>query len=214
MQEKNIFFVIPARRDSKGFPFKNRKLLDLTISQIPNELHNKTIVSTNDEEIIHRLESTKINILKRDEKLSHDDVNIRDVMKDVIEKFNINQNDIIVMLYLTSPGRKFSDINKILEFYKEEKVDTLTCCVEPKTHPYLCLFKNGDGKGKQVIEHDMYRRQDYPECFEVRHFVCVFKAGIIEKLNKNMYNDDTYFYKIEHDVDVDYEYDLQEFLKK
>ena len=69
MQEKNIFFVIPARRDSKGFPFKNRKLLDLTISQIPNELHNKTIVSTNDEEIIHRLESTKINILKRDEKL-------------------------------------------------------------------------------------------------------------------------------------------------
>ena len=29
-----------------------------------------------------------------------------------------------------------------------------------------------------------------------------------------MYNDDTYFYKIEHDVDVDYEYDLQEFLKK
>ena len=89
MQEKNIFFVIPARRDSKGFPFKNRKLLDLTISQIPNELHNKTIVSTNDEEIIHRLESTKINILKRDEKLSHDDVNIRHVMKDVIEKFNI-----------------------------------------------------------------------------------------------------------------------------
>ena len=214
MQESDIFFVIPARKDSKGFPFKNRKLLDFTINEIPNELQSKTIVTTNDNEIINRLESTEINILKRDEVLSQDDVNIRDVMNDVIEKFNIDKNDTIVMLYLTSPGRKFLDVRKILDFYKNKKIDTLTCCVEPKTHPYLCLFEKNDGKGKQVIKHDMYRRQDYPECFEVRHFVCIFKAGIIRRLNKNMYNDDTFFYKIENDIDVDYEYELQKFLKK
>ena len=94
MQEKNIFFVIPARRDSKGFPFKNRKLLDLTISQIPNELHNKTIVSTNDEEIIHRLESTKIN--KSDEK--DDSINIS--FSNVNDQIDLNFD-----LLLLSTGR-------------------------------------------------------------------------------------------------------------
>ena len=74
LKSANIFFVIPARRDSKGFPFKNRKLLDYTINEIPIELHEKTIVTTNDEKIIEKLSSTSINVLKRDEKLCLDDV--------------------------------------------------------------------------------------------------------------------------------------------
>ena len=83
----------------------------------------------------------------------------------------MDPSDIIVMLYLTYPERKFSDINKILNIYKEKKINSLLCCVEPKSHPYLCLFKQDNNHGKQVIEHDMYRRQDYPECFEISHFM-------------------------------------------
>jgi len=213
LKSANIFFVIPARRDSKGFPFKNRKLLDYTINEIPIELHEKTIVTTNDEKIIKKLSSTSINVLKRDEKLCLDDVNIRDVMMDVADKFDMNPNDTIVMLYLTSPDRKFSDIKKILGYYDERKIRTLTCCVEPKTQPYLCLYKKEGEKGEQIVKHDLYRRQDYPECFEVRHFICIFQVGEIQKLNKNMYNENTVFYKIDNDMDVDYENDLKEFIK-
>ena len=213
LKSANIFFVIPARRDSKGFPFKNRKLLDYTINEIPIELHEKTIVTTNDEKIIKKLSSTSINVLKRDEKLCLDDVNIRDVMMDVADKFDMNPNDTIVMLYLTSPDRKFSDIKKILGYYDKRKIRTLTCCVEPKTHPYLCLYKKEGEKGEQIVKHDLYRRQDYPECFEVRHFICIFQVGEIQKLNKNMYNENTVFYKIDNDMDVDYENDLKEFIK-
>ena len=213
LKSANIFFVIPARRDSKGFPFKNRKLLDYTINEIPIELHEKTIVTTNDEKIIKKLSSTSINVLKRDEKLCLDDVNVRNVMMDVADKFDMNPNDTIVMLYLTSPDRKFSDIKKILGYYDERKIRTLTCCVEPKTHPYLCLYKKESEKGEQIVKHDLYRRQDYPECFEVRHFICIFQVGEIQKLNKNMYNENTVFYKIDNDMDVDYENDLQEFIK-
>ena len=213
LKSANIFFVIPARRDSKGFPFKNRKLLDYTINEIPIELHEKTIVTTNDEKIIKKLSSTSINVLKRDEKLCLDDVNIRDVMMDVADKFDMNPNDTIVMLYLTSPDRKFSDIKKILGYYDERKIRTLTCCVEPKTHPYLCLYKKEGEKGEQIVKHDLHRRQDYPECFEVRHFICIFQVGEIQKLNKNMYNENTVFYKIDNDMDVDYENDLKEFIK-
>ena len=213
LKSMNTFFVIPARRNSKGFPFKNRKLLDYTINEIPIELHEKTIISTDNEEIIERLSSTSINVLKRDEKLCLDDVDIRSVMMDVADQFNMNPNDTIVMLYLTSPSRKFSDIKKILDYYNEREIRTLTCCVEPKTHPYLCLYKKEDKKGEQVVKHDLYRRQDYPECFEVRHFVCIFQVEEIQKLNKNMYNENTVFYEIDNEIDVDYENDFKELLK-
>ena len=213
MEKKTTFFIIPARRDSKGLPFKNRKLLDYTINNIPIELHEKTIVTTNDEKIIEKLSATNINVLRRDEQLCLDDISIKDVMLDVVKKFQMKSNDIIVMLYLTSPDRKFSDIKKILGYYYERKIKTLTCCVEPKTHPYLVLFKKENQKGEQVVKHDLYRRQDYPECFEIRHFVCIFQVDEIQKLNSNMYNESTIFYKIDSDIDVDHENDLKEFLK-
>jgi len=213
LEKKTTFFIIPARRDSKGLPFKNRKLLDYTINNIPIELHEKTIVTTNDEKIIEKLSATNINVLRRDEQLCLDDISIKDVMLDVVKKFQMKSNDTIVMLYLTSPDRKFSDIKKILDYYYERKIKTLTCCVEPKTHPYLVLFKKENQKGEQVIKHDLYRRQDYPECFEIRHFVCIFQVDEIQKLNSNMYNESTIFYKIDSDIDVDHENDLKEFLK-
>ena len=213
MKKKNPFFVIPARRDSKGLLFKNRKLLDYTINNIPTELHEKTIVTTNDEKIIEKLSATNINVLRRDERLCLDDISIKDVMLDVVKKFQMKSDDTIVMLYLTSPGRKFSDIKKILDYYFDREIKTLTCCVEPKTHPYLVLFKKENQKGEQVIKHDLYRRQDYPECFEIRHFVCIFQVDEIQKLNSNMYNESTIFYKIDSDIDVDHENDLKEFLK-
>ena len=213
MEKKTTFFIIPARRDSKGLPFKNRKLLDYTINSIPIELHEKTIVTTNDEKIIEKLSATNVNVLKRDEQLCLDDISIKDVMLDVVKKFQMKSNDTIVMLYLTSPDRKFSDIEKILGYYYERKIKTLTCCVEPKTHPYLVLFKKENQKGEQVVKHDLYRRQDYPECFEIRHFVCIFQVDEIQKLNSNMYNESTIFYKIDSDIDVDHENDLKEFLK-
>jgi len=213
LEKKTTFFIIPARRDSKGLPFKNRKLLDYTINNIPIELHEKTIVTTNDEKIIEKLSATNINVLRRDEQLCLDDISIKDVMQDVVKKFQMKSNDTIVMLYLTSPDRKFSDIKKILGYYYERKIKTLTCCVEPKTHPYLVLFKKENQKGEQVVKHDLYRRQDYPECFEIRHFVCIFQVDEIQKLNSNMYNESTIFYKIDSDIDVDHENDLKEFLK-
>ncbi len=214
MKKDDILFVIPARRDSKGFPFKNRKLLDYTLNEFPNNMRKEVIVTTNDEEIIEKLSNTEFNVLKREEKLSGDETSIRDVMQNVVEKYHLDKNCTIVMLYLTSPNRKYEDIQKIIKFYSKNRFRTLTCCVKPKTHPYLCLLKKEDGKGKQIISHNLYRRQDYPECFELSHFVCIFQVDEISNLNKNMYNDDTYFYEISGDVDIDYESDLELFKKQ
>lgn len=210
---KNTYFVIPARKGSKGFPKKNRKLLSYTINKFPKILHEKIIVTTDDEYIINKLKFTKINILKRNKKLAQDTTSIKDVMLDVIKKYKMKSNTRIIILYLTSPKREFSDIEKILSFYKRTKSKSLTCCVEPKSVPHLCFFQLKNHKGKQIIKHDLYRRQDYPKCFEMRHFVVIFDVNEITTLNNNMYNKNTTFYKIHDDIDVDYESDLKEFLK-
>ena len=111
MKKDDIFFVIPARRDSKGLPFKNRKLLDYTLNELTNDINHiisltkhandmreKVIVTTNDEEIIEKLSNTKFNVLKREEKLSDDKTSIRDVIQNVVEKYDLDESSTIVML--------------------------------------------------------------------------------------------------------------------
>ena len=45
------WFIIPARKGSKRFPFKNRKLVPICLSKLKNEWIQKTIISTNDSAI-------------------------------------------------------------------------------------------------------------------------------------------------------------------
>ena len=76
------------------------------------------------------------------------------------------------------------------------------------THPYLYMFDLGDNKGKQLIEHNLYRRQDYPKVFELSHFISIFKVSELDNLNNNLYNDETIFYQINNVIDVDTVNDL------
>ena len=52
---ENVIFLIPARKNSKGFKFKNRKLIDFTINSIPMEYRNKVYISTDDGVIKERV---------------------------------------------------------------------------------------------------------------------------------------------------------------
>ena len=48
-----IYYIIPARKGSKGLPLKNRKLLPFTLQEIPENKKSTTIVSTDDEYILN-----------------------------------------------------------------------------------------------------------------------------------------------------------------
>mgnify|MGYP003643149942 CR=1 FL=1 len=205
-----IWYVIPARKNSKGYPNKNRHLLNLTLDDFPHELYENLIVTTDDEYIQNKLDE-KINILQRKAKLSEDSISIKDVLKDVVENYKIKDSDTVVMLYLTYPGRTFEDIVRVLEFFKNKKADSLLCRMRAHTQPYLCMEAIDNFKGKQAIKHNLYRRQDYPECFELSHFICIFKAKELKKLNLNMYNKDTFFYPVQRHIDVDYKEDYKKY---
>lgn len=205
-----MLIVIPARKNSKGLPYKNRTLLEFTINQIPHEMLEKTYVSTDDEYIKDKVRGV-CKIHNRTETNSQDSTSTLSVMKEIVEDLSLTKDEIIVMLYLTYPERTFKEVEKIYNFFIDNKINSLLCKKEVKSNPFLCMFDLGDGKGKQIIQHDLYRRQDYPKCFEISHYLCIFKVSELEKLNQNMYNETTFFYSIDEKIDIDEQQDLERF---
>ena len=107
--------IIPARKGSKGLPGKNAILINHTLSTIPSYVKDSVIITTNDGKVIDQ--SVGYKILLRNGKLSGDDISTKDVLLDVMEKYNIVDEEIIMMLYLTYPERTWTDIEAALNFF-------------------------------------------------------------------------------------------------
>lgn len=209
MLDENVKIVIPARLGSKGFPLKNRKLLFFTLDYIPKKYLDNTWITTNDDEIILRSRHL-CNFIRRPNELSDDNTSIKNVMLHLVRSRpnDFREDDVIIMLYLTYPKRAWSLVEGAYSFFKEKNANSLLCKTEVNTHPFLVMYENGD-TGKPIVEHDMYRRQDYPSVFEISHCVSIFKVSELTKLGLNLWNSDTVYYPIERQVDIDYEHQIK-----
>ena len=199
--------IIPARRNSKGLPFKNRELLELTLSTIPQSLICNTIISTDDEGIARVGMDRGYTIHSRSEYSARDTAPTKEVMEEVVKDMNLSGP--LVMLYLTYPNRTWKDVEKAYDWFIENGGKSMLCKEAVETHPFMCLYDLPQNKGSQVVTHDLYRRQDYPKCFRFCHMVCIFYAEELKNLNKNLYNKDTIYYSIEHALDVDSKEDFE-----
>ena len=199
-----IRYVIPARDGSKGLPHKNRILFDHTFLQIPEEVLKNVYISTDDSEIIER--AAGASTLSRAPELSNDTASMLDVLIDVANFFEFKDNDIIVLLYLTYPGRQWATVQNTIRYFEDTGAHSMLGRKPVKTHPYLCVLENG----RQVIKHDLYRRQDYPVCYEISHAICMMRVGELEKLNRNLYNENTVYVDVDDYVDIDTERDYAE----
>jgi len=206
------WFVIPARKGSKEFPFKNRKLFKYTADIIPKHLKNQVVVSSDDEKILELSEDYNFKTLKREEKLATDTANTRDVLIDVVEKLKIPKEDFVVLLYLVYPDRKWADIARGMSFIEEKNASSLLCRKEIELTPYLMMFEEEDNKATKVINHDLSRRQDYRKCFSLSHYVAIFKSKELYLLDTNLWNRDTIFLSIDSWVDIDTRENLDDFL--
>ena len=209
-----IYYVIPARKGSKGLPGKNRKLLPFTLESIPEENRSSTIVSTDDELIVHSLKNSGVKIHHRSEAVSNDTASTKDLLLEIAEYFNMKPHDEIVMMYLTYPERTHDDVEKIYKFFEENNGVSLLCREEPTIHPYLSYYALEGHKGKKLIDHDLYRRQDYPKCFMSNHFLAIIRVEYLHLVDRNLYHTQTLFYDLgAHAVDVDTPEDLVKFME-
>jgi CMP-N-acetylneuraminic acid synthetase len=207
--------VIPARMGSKGLPLKNQKLFKYTADSIPTEKAESVWVTTDDPKISRLAEEYGFHVIDRPARLADDTTSIRDVMVHALDEMAADRSELITMLYLTYPERTWDDIKAamdyFLNFYQAGITGSLLCKKAPRVHPYLHLYEHGiDGIfGRPIVQHDLYRRQDYPQCFEISHFVSIFRASELVFLNKNLYCDSTVFYPIRDAVDVDSQKELE-----
>lgn len=196
-----MFIIIPARKGSKGFPFKNRILCEKTFVSIPHEFKGSVNVSTDDDSIKEIASNNYgFNVIHRPDGLSTDHSSIKDVLMHAIKECDIKDDEIILMLYLTYPDRRWFLIEKAMEYFKTKKAKSMLCKMKVLTDPYLCIDKNGN----KVIDHCLYRRQDYPEVYEMSHCIFMAYAGEIKNLDNNLYGCNTEFFKIDRTTDVDY----------
>jgi len=199
--------IIPAREGSKGLPHKNRILFDSTAKTIPGHLKSEVWVLT-DDPIIKQLSLDQgFKVWDRPESVSGDKASTLDLMKVFIESTGFS--DTFVMLYLTYPERTWEDIKDAIETYNTLELNSLLCKKEIDFSPFLLLKEEPDNRGSQLFYHDLYRRQDYPKCFEISHFICIFDPRLINKLNNNLYYRETYYFEMDSSiVDVDTKKDL------
>lgn len=203
-----IYYVIPARKGSKGFPGKNRILFKYT-AELVRVFGRAVLVSSDDDEILYAAENYGFTAIRRPDEISGDNADMISVLQNVVEFKDMLPDDVIVLLYLTSPGRTISDMNRALEIFHSSGAPSLVCRTPAKTSPYMCIYENG----RPVINHNLYRRQDYPKCFEIRHHVAIYRVGEIPRLNNLLFNDYTTWMDIPDPVDVDYEKDFLSFIE-
>jgi CMP-N-acetylneuraminic acid synthetase len=211
MSFDDCYFLIPARKGSKGFPGKNVALFDYTAKTIPIEFLEKVFVSTDDELIKDKSLSFGFNVVDRPVEYARDESSLKEVLEHFIQVEDIAGDAKIILLYLTYPERTWDDILRIYNWYKKYDCKSLLCGVDVVQHPYLCMIESENSTGFPLISHELYRRQDYPRCFCMSCFVVIFKVSEFFSLTDLLYNSDTKFYNLQTEkLDVDYEEDYLE----
>lgn len=184
---------IPARKGSKGFPFKNRLLFDETADFVDQKgWFDQIIVSTDDEIIAQKARERGYTFHARPEKLGGDAVSIKEVIRSVIDDLKLDKNAVLWLLYVPIVYKNLSDFLKAKEIMEQGKVASICGFIPAQSHPFQCWsYDEKREELRQYIANDVYRRQDLPRAWTHHHYICCFRAGEIENLNSELINGQT-----------------------
>ena len=124
--------LIPARGGSKRLPRKNvmkflgKPMITHTIDAAQQSgLFDRIVVSTEDEEIAIVSKSSGVAVSKRPSNLAGDNVMVKDVCIDFLnkEKKSGRNWDILCVLYATSPLRNVDDIKSVVSLIEADNCD-------------------------------------------------------------------------------------------
>jgi CMP-N,N'-diacetyllegionaminic acid synthase len=190
-----IISIIPARGGSKGVPRKNiisvanKPLIAWTIeASLKSKFISRTIVSSEDKEILAVAKSFGAQAIKRPKVLAGDKVPSEPVITHVLEYLKKKENyipDIIVFLQPTSPLRDSDDIDKAVGLLLKNKKSTAVISVcEPEHNPLKTFRINRKGYLEGIInnKYPFMRRQDLTPYYLHNGAIYIIKT---EFFNKN-----------------------------
>jgi CMP-N-acetylneuraminic acid synthetase len=235
MKNKNFLGIIPARSGSKGIKRKNLALLDgkaliqYTFEAIEeSRLLDKTILSTDDLDIIELGKSFKISIpFIRPDYLASDTALTIDVVLHALDYLEKDENyvpDAVILLQPTSPLRDGNDIDAAISMYIEENKNFGTECLlsvnKPSQHPAECFcIENNHMKFAITSDKGFKGRQTFPDYFFINGAIYISSVRILRE--KNIFFDPyqrNAFYRMTpyHSIDIDslFELDVAEGILK
>lgn len=215
-----VLAIIPARGGSKGLPRKNiinllhKPLIAWSIeASLKSKYITKTVVSSDDDEILSVAKEFGADVLKRDAALAQDDVKTEPVLLDVIEKLG-EAYDYIVLLQATSPLRTAQHIDEAFEQLLEQKAKALISVYEPN-HSALKAFlvdENNCLKGVVNDEYPFSPRQLLPKTYYPNGAIYIINTKDFLKHQQLFIKGQTTFYLMEkkQSQDIDTLKDLEE----
>ena len=171
---RNLVIVIPARRNSKSVPFKNRyKINNLTIVDhainFAKELKPSEIILSTDDE--YYLDDSKYNdfALKRPKEYATDNAIISDVLLDLVESKKL-ENKFLLVCEPTSLPRDKNHLLPLFDgtFIQSGRKSLASFTKSPYIKQKVWLSKNN----KLIPDPDIWkRRQDYePQYILTGHY--------------------------------------------
>lgn len=231
-----ILITICGRKGSKGVKNKNFRnflgypLVSYTIAaakyfkkyNLDKEI-DICVNSDSDELLEVSSKYAGIKLIKRPEYLATDVVAKIPVIKysiDMMEKKYNKTYDYIIDLDITSPLRKYTDIqeafNILLENFSKDLVFTV---VPSRRNPYFNMIEKKENKLEKVIKSNFIRRQDAPEVFDMNASIyCYRKDRLIKKIKNSPLEGEFDISLMEDtgvlDIDHENDFELMELLAK
>ena len=205
--------VIPARRNSKGIPFKNRSivngqtLVEHSMAFARNIPHSSIILSTDDEYFLGDSLYKEV-VDHRPDFLTGDNVIISDVLIELIERKHLF-NSFIIVLEPTCLPRSSTDLEHIYngDFVKSGKTSFTSFSQSPVFLEKI--WQNSEGR---MVHHPNVwkRRQEYPTQYCLTGHYYGFLAKDLRDYYPGLCDSNVFPVFIEYDyVDINIPVDLE-----
>jgi CMP-N,N'-diacetyllegionaminic acid synthase len=207
--------LIPARGGSKGIPRKNLAplagkplLAHTTDAALASSELQRTMVSTDSEEIARAAERLGADVLHRPQHLARDDTPMRDVVLHALDA--LPGCEVLVVLQPTSPLRRAEHVDDAVRLLRQTGADSVVSVVEvPHRYAPESLMELVDGSLVTVAPGAHTRRQEKPVLY-ARNGPAVL-ALHAARIGADLYGADCRPYPMHQrdSVDVDEAFDLE-----
>ena len=178
--------VIPARRNSKSLPFKNRFLFKFTAEFLKdNKLFDKVYVNSDDLHLKSLAKKYNFNFFRRQKKLAMDKTCIKSVFIDMNINLKFSKKTFIWLFYIPIVYKNIVDFKKSIKIVEKKKLKSICAFKKVETHPMSCWYIKKN-KPSQFIKNDFCRRQDFPKAYSHHHYICGFDVKYLKKLNNEL----------------------------
>ena len=212
----NHIAVIPARKNSKSLPFKNRFLFKYTAEFLKSsKLFDKVYVNSDDLRLKNFAKQYGFIFFKRQRNLANDATCIKKVFTDMKIKLRFSSNTFIWLFYIPIVYKNLNDFKKSIKLVEEKKLRSICGFKEVDTHPFNTWYLKKN-KPFQFVKNNICRRQDLPKAYSHHHYICGFNIKYLHQLNNELIFKNTFPILINKKtskklIEVDTRIDLKKF---